>query len=124
MASEIVAGEVEQASTDHFIDRAWWGIGEAGHLPPGMAHRLRRADRSLFAGGQIARMLVGDSHAKQEAGDTGKSYNGLDQLDVEALGIALVELLDVACAALDEVREKEADRVTEKALLEAVRAAA
>lgn len=107
MAGQSVAAEPEMASSDHFIDSSWQRISAGRRLPPHVTHRLCRADRAVYAASRIAQILVGDTYAKENAAESGRSCAGLSLADIEALGIALVDLLGSASCAIDDLRDEE-----------------
>lgn len=87
-------------------DSAWTGL--EGLLPMGIAMRLARVNRALYASSYIANMLVKDERGKAVADSSvGVVYSGLSVCDVEALGLAMVELNAHAMEALDDIRDND-----------------
>lgn len=95
-----------EAVTKWVDDEQWEALDE--QLSVGVWRRLAGVNRALYASNHIAGMLVRDARGKAYAHDIDTvTYDGLDAMDVEALGLALVELGARAETLLAEVREND-----------------
>lgn len=96
--------ETIEAFTGWCYDEGWKALDK--ELPMGVRNRLAIIDRSVYAANAIARMLVTDARGKADARDDNRViYKGLNNGEVTALQLALLELGDRAEERLEEVRD-------------------
>ena len=91
------------AQTNWLQDEEWADRGAV--LPPGVVNRLASSNRAIFALRTIITMLIEDSRGKADHDDSGAEFSGLAAFEVEALQIAMQELVQQAEANLTAVRE-------------------
>ncbi len=94
----------QKAETTLYSDRRWELL--EGRLRIGVTNRLKRADSALYSLRVLTGMLFADSIGKGEVEafeDT--THDGLSAAETEGIHIAVLALADIACEALDEIRE-------------------
>jgi|GEM_PF-6203623 len=96
----------ERATTEWCEDLCWRDREREGLLPMGATNRLANAGRALHGARTIAKMLVEDRRGKLHASEEdGIHYCGLTSMEIEGLGVAMLELMDCAGVGLEQVRD-------------------